>query len=70
MCKTCDYKRYVEHEKIDNRGKSTIILKNDDIELDIWCDITGKNYKIGNFTTYNCPTCGKKLYQQHLKAQF
>lgn len=37
--------------------------------LIIRCDLNGKNYKLAvnnepksEFVSYNCPTCGKKLY--------
>lgn len=61
MCSTCNYKNYTETEKTFN-GKSIVFLKDDKSTLDIHCDITGQNYKIGDFTIYYCPTCGKKLF--------
>ena len=61
MCSTCNYNNYIETEKTFN-GKPIVFLKDEDSTLDIHCDITGHNYKIGDFTIYYCPTCGKKLF--------
>lgn len=68
MCSTCNYEHYVEYE-VTNNGKPVLIggkpvtrLKNDHDFLDINCDVNGKNYKIGQFTIYYCPTCGKQLF--------
>lgn len=68
MCKTCNYKNYIEYEVIHNGtpvlidGKPVIRLKNKNEFIDIHCDTQGKNYKIGQFTIYRCPTCGRKLF--------
>lgn len=61
MCSTCNYKNYIKTEKIFN-GKTVEFLKADEPFLDIHCDIKGKNYKIGGFTIYYCPTCGRRLF--------
>ena len=61
MCSTCDFKNYIKEEKEVN-GKTVTTLKGDNPSLDINCDVNGKNYKIGNFIIYRCPTCGRKLY--------
>jgi len=61
MCSTCDYARYVKHE-VENKWKTQTILKNEHDESNMTCDLDGKNYKIGNFTIYRCPTCGRKLF--------
>lgn len=61
MCSTCDYTKYVKHE-IENRGRIQIVLKNEHDESNMSCDADGKNYKIGNFTIYRCPTCGRELF--------
>lgn len=68
MCSTCNHKDFVEYEVTYNGnpvlidGKPVIRLKSANEFLDINCDMHGKNYKIGQFTIYRCPTCGKKLY--------
>lgn len=61
MCSTCDFTKYIKEDKEVN-GKVVAILKGDTPNLDINCDVNGKNYKIGNFIIYRCPTCGRKLY--------
>lgn len=61
MCSTCDYTKYVRHE-VENKWNTQIILRNEHDESNMSCDIDGKNYKIGNFTIYRCPTCGRKLF--------
>ena len=61
MCSTCDYTKFEEYE-VNNRGIVNTRLKNAHVDLDINCDIEGKHFKIGNFTIYRCPTCGKKLF--------
>lgn len=63
MCSTCDYTKYIETEK-DVRGKTIKYLKanNERMCLDIKCDVGGRNFKIGDFTIYRCPTCGRKLF--------
>lgn len=63
MCSTCDHTKYIESEKIV-RGKTVKYLKADEERmcLDIKCDVDGKNFKIGDFTIYRCPTCGRKLF--------
>lgn len=68
MCSTCNYKNYEEYE-VEHNGKPVVIggnpvkrLRNSHDALDIHCDMQGKNYKIGQFTIYRCPTCGRKLY--------
>lgn len=61
MCSTCNFKNYVKEEKEVN-GKVVTTLKGDNPNLDINCDVNGKNYKIGNFVIYRCPTCGRKLH--------
>lgn len=68
MCSTCNHEKYVEFEVMNNGkpvvfgGKPVVRLKNDHDMLDIHCDTDGKNFKIGNFTIYRCPTCGRNLY--------
>ena len=63
MCSTCDYTKYIEAEK-DVRGKTAKYLKadNERMCLDIKCNIDGRNFNIGAFTIYRCPTCGRKLF--------
>jgi hypothetical protein len=61
VCSTCDYTRYVKHE-VENRGRTQSVLKNEHDESNMYCDVDGKNYKIGNFTIYRCPTCGRQLF--------
>lgn len=61
MCSTCNYTKYVKYE-IENRGKIKIVLKNEHDESNMSCDADGRNYKIGNFAIYRCPTCGRKLF--------
>ena len=63
MCSTCNYNSYERTEKTVH-GKTIQYLKADNAHmcLDISCDIDGKNFKIGDFTIYRCPTCGKKLF--------
>ena len=61
MCSTCNHKNFVPYEATYN-GKPVIRLKGPNEFLDIHCDLQGKNYKIGQFTIYRCPTCGNKLY--------
>ena len=67
MCSTCNHNRYEMYEVTKNGkpvvfgGKPVVRLRNAHDELDIHCDLDGKNYKIGNFSIYVCPTCGQKL---------
>ena len=61
MCSTCDFNNFIKEEKEVN-GKVVTTLRGDNPNLDINCDVNGKNYKIGNFVIYRCPTCGRKLY--------
>lgn len=63
MCSTCNHTKYIEIEK-DIHGKTIKYLKADNTHmcLDISCDIDGKNFKIGDFTIYRCPTCGRNLF--------
>ena len=61
MCGTCNYDNYEEAEKIVH-GKVVKYLKYDNPNLEIKCDIDGKNFKIGDFAIYRCPTCGRKLF--------
>lgn len=63
MCSTCNYKEFEEYEVPAFGGKTEKRLKNTNPFLDINCDITGKNFRIGNFVIYRCPTCGRKLYK-------
>ena len=62
MCSTCNYKNYEEVKKIGPKDKIITYLKGDNPNLNIECDIEGKNFKIGSFTIYRCPTCGRKLF--------
>ena len=61
MCSTCNYKNYTKEENLVN-GNTVTFLKANEPFLDIRCDINGSNFKIGNFTIYHCPTCGRKLF--------
>lgn len=63
MCSTCNHTTYTEADKTVH-GKTIKYLKADEthLGLNINCDIDGKNFKIGDFTIYRCPTCGRKLY--------
>lgn len=63
MCSTCNHNKYIEAEKVIH-GKTIKYLKVDGthLVLDINCDIDGKNFKIGDFTIYRCPTCGRSLF--------
>lgn len=67
MCSTCNHKNYEAYEATKNGrpvmfgGKPVVRLRNIHDELDIHCDLDGKNYKIGGFSIYVCPTCGQKL---------
>lgn len=61
MCSTCNFKNYAKEEVTVN-GKTVTFLKGNEPFLDIHCDINGKNFKIGNFTIYRCPTCGRTLF--------
>ena len=68
MCSTCNYKNFVEYE-VTHNGKPVLIgekpvtrLKSTNEFIDINCDMQGKNYKIGQFTIYRCPTCGCCLF--------
>lgn len=63
MCSTCNYKEYEEYEVPIPGNKTEKRLKIKNPFLDINCDITGKNFRIGNFVIYRCPTCGRKLYK-------
>lgn len=62
MCSTCNYKNYEELERTGHGGKIVKYLKSDNPNINIECDIDGKNFKIGSFTIYRCPTCGRKLF--------
>ena len=57
MCSTCNYKTYERYEE----GNETR-LRSTNENININCDFFGKKYKIGNFTIYRCPTCGRKLF--------
>ena len=63
MCSTCNYTKYIKAEKIVNK-RTIEFLRADNAHLgiDMNCDIDGKNFKIGDFTIYRCPTCGRKLF--------
>ena len=63
MCSTCNHNKYLPAEKVV-KDKTFHFLKADSSHtvLDIVCDTEGKNFKIGDFTIYHCPTCGRKLY--------
>ena len=67
MCSTCNHTKYEEYEVINNGkpvvfgGKPVMRLHNTHDMLDINCDLDGNNFKIGNFTIYRCPTCGRQL---------
>lgn len=61
MCSTCDHTKYEKYE--ETKGNIVITrMRNIHAMLDISCDISGKDYKIGNFTIYRCPTCGRQLF--------
>ena len=62
MCSTCDYKKFKQNNKRleQNLGNGSLL---------ICCDTNGKNYKLSvkdepnsDYSLYNCPTCGRKLY--------
>lgn len=63
MCSTCNHNKYLPAEKTF-KGNTSYFLKADPAHtmLDITCDLEGKNFKIGDFTIYHCPTCGRRLY--------
>lgn len=68
MCSTCNHEKYEQFE-VEHNGKPVLIgdkpvvrLRNTHDCLDIHCDLNGNNFKIGQFTIYRCPTCGRKLY--------
>lgn len=63
MCSTCNHNKYLPTEKVV-KDKTFHFLKVNPSHtaLDIVCDTEGKNFKIGDFTIYHCPTCGRKLY--------
>lgn len=61
MCSTCDPEKFTPETMVIGR-REVVRLKNTEDELDIHCNVLGYDYKIGNFTIYRCPTCGKKLY--------
>ena len=62
MCSTCNHTKYIETENTV-KGRTFKFLKADETHtmLDIRCDLEGRNFKIGDFTIYHCPTCGRKL---------
>ena len=57
MCSTCNHNKYLSAEKTF-KGNTSHFLKADPAHtmLDITCDLEGKNFKIGDFTIYHCPT--------------
>lgn len=61
MCSTCNYKEFIPYTKEGFRGIEKR-LRNENTNLDINCNETGKDFKIGDFAIYRCPTCGNKLY--------
>ena len=61
MCSTCNYKEFIPYIKEGFRGTEKR-LRNENQNLDINCNETGKDFKIGDFVIYRCPTCGSKLY--------
>ena len=61
MCSTCNHKNYTEKVKTIN-DKPFTFLQNENCPLDIKCDVEGRNFKVGEFKIYHCPTCGRKLY--------
>ena len=61
VCSTCNYKNYVIYE-IAHKNWSITRLKNAHDLIDITCGLNGQNYKIGDFTIYRCPTCGRQLF--------
>ena len=63
MCSTCNHTKYLPAEKTV-KDKTFHFLKADPSHtaLEIVCDLGDKNFKIGDFTIYHCPTCGRKLY--------
>lgn len=60
-CSTCNHKTFVKDVK-EVRGVMTEFLRNENRLIDINCDMRGENFKIGAFTIYRCPTCGRKLF--------
>jgi len=63
MCSVCNPKGYVPYvAEVDKNGREIHRLKWDNEYLPINCKTNGTDYKIGNFTIYRCPTCGKRLF--------
>lgn len=60
-CSTCNHKTFVKDVK-EVRGVMIEFLRNENRLIDINCDMQGENFKIGAFTIYRCPTCGRKLF--------
>ena len=68
MCSTCNYTKYEEFELETKFGK-TKRLRNSHDELDIHCDLNGKNFKIGNFSILRCPICGRELFENYMTTR-
>lgn len=65
MCSTCDYKKY---DMVTVKGTCKLQTSLGTGKLALRCDINGRNWKIcvtnnwrDEFTTYYCPTCGRRL---------
>lgn len=65
MCSTCDYKKY---DMVTVNGTCKLQTSLGTGKLVLRCDTNGRNWKIGitdnqrdEFTTYSCPTCGRRL---------
>lgn len=63
MCRVCEHRNYEPYvASTDKAGHETHRLKWMNELLPINCKPDGTDYKIGDFTIYHCPTCGRRLF--------
>lgn len=59
MCSVCNPDNYVLYAPMQN--SAPMRKRFDNPYLDLNCDLSGKDFKIGEYRVYYCPTCGELL---------